>query len=886
MSIRGIGNLVIGGESGVSTHVNEIAVGTNLNTAEFYDMERVEILRGPQGTLFGRNATGGAVNMVTKMPSYDGISGFLDLEAGDYSNERIKGAFNLPITDNFAIRVAGMMLERDGYIDNLADGQVGTDGSTLTGIDSEVDGRDITTFRVTAKWSITDNADLWVMYYDFDEDDDRARITNQVCVTNPLPTTGCLPDEYGFQNVNLLTPTGGLIAFGAGLFPIADSAPSYFPRPTTGLRKMHTDFEPVYQDEEQLWAFGFNYEFSDYRFSTSGAYQERSYLSQQDYNMDVGQILGDGSVSYPVSRPAGGPGDEFSNGPCNYNAGTSGLVGGCSRPIDGRMQFAYDQSDQDAEYWTYEAKIASSYDGKFNFIIGANSYELETYGNYYVLANTLDIAGAYPGFFNNLSDETQPGVGDGWAVFGETYYEFNDDLKLTVGLRYNEDSRESFGTNAFLNSFDLDSALSGALGGTTFVRAALADYIFVGVPLGDETTLANLYGVDDATIAAADATGPVSPERIGVATSIPGVPQPAEARYVTGSPTSFDFDEWSGRIGMDWQLNENTMVYGFYSRGYKPGGLNPAIPVDFQSTSAFSFGPEEIDSIEIGAKNVLFDGSLILNGAAFFYDYTGLQVTRIVNNSSINENIDANIWGLELETIWRPESMPNLQLNASYSYIDTEVDGSSSIDPVNRTADDPDWVLLNNLGPGALTGTNFVALKSEVTPAVIGGCAALGATIPVPSVSYPDGTPVLWARSCLDAFGVTTSDGLQTSLDGNELPNTPENTVVLGAAYTWPLASLSGDLTLRWDYYWQSDAYAREFNTKGDEMDSWDQHNASLIYVSSDQKWEVKAWVRNLQDEDNVTGKYLTSDTSGFYRNYFLTEPRIYGGSLRYNFGG
>ena len=50
--------------------------------------------------------------------------------------------------------------------------------------------------------------------------------------------------------------------------------------------------------------------------------------------------------------------------------------------------------------------------------------------------------------------------------------------------------------------------------------------------------------------------------------------------------------------------------------------------------------------------------------------------------------------------------------------------------------------------------------------------------------------------------------------------------------------------------------------------------------------WEGRLWVRNIQDEDNVTGKYLTSDTSGFFRNYFLTDPRIYGASVKYNFGG
>ena len=56
-------------------------------------------------------------------------------------------------------------------------------------------------------------------------------------------------------------------------------------------------------------------------------------------------------------------------------------------------------------------------------------------------------------------------------------------------------------------------------------------------------------------------------------------------------------------------------------------------------------------------------------------------------------------------------------------------------------------------------------------------------------------------------------------------------------------------------------------------------------YTSTDGRWEAKGWIRNIQDDENITGKYLTSDTSGFYRNYFLTEPRIYGATVKYNFG-
>jgi outer membrane receptor protein involved in Fe transport len=141
------------------------------------------------------------------------------------------------------------------------------------------------------------------------------------------------------------------------------------------------------------------------------------------------------------------------------------------------------------------------------------------------------------------------------------------------------------------------------------------------------------------------------------------------------------------------------------------------------------------------------------------------------------------------------------------------------------------------------------------------------------------------SQAILPLFGIPFQEGIAGSLDGNQLPNAPEHTIKLGLGYTLPFEALAGDITFRWDYYWQDDTYAREFNTKGDEIDSWDQHNAAIIYNSNNGKWSGRLWSRNLQDEDNVTGHYLTADTSGYFRNYFTTEPRIYGLSVRYNFG-
>jgi outer membrane receptor protein involved in Fe transport len=157
------------------------------------------------------------------------------------------------------------------------------------------------------------------------------------------------------------------------------------------------------------------------------------------------------------------------------------------------------------------------------------------------------------------------------------------------------------------------------------------------------------------------------------------------------------------------------------------------------------------------------------------------------------------------------------------------------------------------------------------------------AALPGPGAMHDNGIPVYFSRNFLNAVGVATSNGKEISLDGNEMVNSPPHSVSLGAAQTWNLAP--GSLTLRYDYYWQDDSYGRHLNTQGDEIDSWDVHNASLIFESAGGRWVARAWIRNITDEDIVLGHYVQNDFVGAYRNYFLAEPRVYGASIRYHFG-
>lgn len=543
--------------------------------------------------------------------------------------------------------------------------------------------------------------------------------------------------------------------------------------------------------------------------------------------------------------------------------------------------------------------MASSFEGPFNFVLGVNTYEGESQGDYYVLANTLDLVTSYgnpalaapplyPGSFNNTGDPSGENFSDGVAVFGEVYYDITPSLKFTLGFRYNEDNREVRDTSVLFNSVDnaaiaasfgLDPATEAFLIGNGLLDANYAANANVGAgrlwsrttnillgPLGGapEAALARYYGVSQADLDAAALTPAYSAERVAISQQVPIVPGFGEQRDLTGSPDEFSWEEWTGRAGFDWQINDTSMAYAFYSRGYKPGGFNPAIPPDFQDTSAFTFASESIDAIEIGTKNTFLDGGLTLNGALFAYDYGDLQITRIANNSSINDNVDAQIWGLEVDTIWRPEALPRLMVDASYSYLNTAADNASSLDPINRTAGNDDWILLNNIDPGSLTAVNYIAREAQLTETLVQDAldanAAYNVTNGLTAVDVtqisPSGVavPSYFSRSFLTANGVETSDGLPTDLDGNSLPASPEHTIHLGLQYTWDINAIGGSITPRWDYYWQDETFGREFNTPGDRIDAWDQHNASLIYESFDGHWQVRAWIRNIQDSNNITG--------------------------------
>ena len=158
ITIRGIGNenLTIGGDTGVAFHEDGVYISRiGLANGDFFDVERIEVLRGPQGTLYGRNATGGVINVISKKPVLDELEGWGDVTYGNYNRIRVRGALNVPIIEGkLAARASFSSNSRDGFVENLA--------ADLTGFPSDIDNDDSTAARLHVLWTPNDDWEVLI----------------------------------------------------------------------------------------------------------------------------------------------------------------------------------------------------------------------------------------------------------------------------------------------------------------------------------------------------------------------------------------------------------------------------------------------------------------------------------------------------------------------------------------------------------------------------------------------------------------------------------------------------------------------------------------------------------------------------------------------------
>lgn len=226
ISIRGVGNEAnqnATANPSVSYHMDGIYIASPyaLQT-DFIDIEQIEILRGPQGTLFGQNSTGGAINVISAKPTFDEFGGRADVSLGTDNLFKVRGTVNVPITEDLAMRTSFSRVTQDGYTENVYNGpSVTNPGETFVG--GDMDNIDNLSFRTDWLWNASDTLSIRLLAQLFTGESNGAGIKG---IDDPTPGTRNLSQDTE-SSYDLDSQVLGLIAEWDAGFAVIKSLSSY-----------------------------------------------------------------------------------------------------------------------------------------------------------------------------------------------------------------------------------------------------------------------------------------------------------------------------------------------------------------------------------------------------------------------------------------------------------------------------------------------------------------------------------------------------------------------------------------------------------------------------------------------------------------------------------
>jgi len=924
IQLRGIGTQAISvtTDPAVAVAFNDMPfIRNHFFEQEFFDVSQVEVLRGPQGTLYGRNATAGVVNLTSAKPT-DQFEAMASADIGNYENRRFEGMINLPIVDDrLDLRVAGEWTKRDGYSFN-----------TLT--DSPIDGRDLWSGRVTLGFKPTENLTAYLVWEHFSENDDRLRSSKQLCHRDPGPATvggvstanglqglaggflsqGCLPsslyspEAFEVPNGQSLPYYGGLVGAGYNFALVSPlnafvSPAKIDPYTSTvqsqDLREIESTLNPVYRAKNDVVELNADYKITPaLTFTSQTGFNHDFLYSSEDYNRFNTQpgifaynpALNTGTLTTPDGNYRCGDGTLSVGGNNCADPSQATATGifcdpqlGCSNRL-----VAEDLVTEHAWQLSQEFRLASHFGGPLNFSVGGNYLHYETAENYYVFINTLTVYAAKSPAFAAQWNPSDP-----------------SSLECTANHAPGDPQNPGSGANPnCLGWIDPNpiSSLDNAghnyfLSQNPYVLNSYAGFGEAYYNLTDELKfIGGLRWTDD--------------QKHFV--EIPSELFTQGYGYPIIGVTDQSWQEFTGRFAANWTpkltFTDQTLVYGSFAHGYKAGGANPpgAIFPPFLTSDVVSvahpltFKPEFINAFELGTKNTLLDGALTVNGDVFYYDYKGYQISEIIDRTSVNLNFDAKVKGAELETTWEPA--PGLKFTFAGGYEDTRLaNGSSAIDLMDRTAGNSNWVLVK---PFATQSSNCIlpvyVLAYQLSGAglVAGDCGqayslhhdpvTLATYSANPATGYAGFDPLAGNDPNDPYTGQNTSGGIdygpapnngtgfEKNLSGNELPNAPHFTTSFTAEYSLPVTN-DWAATIHGDFYWQSSSWARVFNDDPyDKLHGYKNVNLALI-LTNQNGWQVVGYLKNVFNTTAITGTFLNSDDSGLTTNVFLTDPRLFG---------
>jgi iron complex outermembrane receptor protein len=635
--IRGVGqtdfNYAL--DPAVGVYIDDVFIPTlSSSLLELVDLERVEILRGPQGTLAGRNALGGAIKLFAARPRGDD-SGLFRVEYGAFNHVSARGMADFGVTDTLAVRVSGMGRSRGGYVD-IVDYALTHPNSNVPATNSRgrgnfdyqsMGGQSVVAGRLSAQWEPNDRLEVYVSG-DFTREDSEA-----------VPA--------------VLLAAGAVSADPANFDPFSDN-PATNADGGPWLRGKDGNAVPVncafvpagpYScDTADLASLGYDPRYVSYSNFLDG----RTPTSQAPYkpyfSLPVTQFTGwgvHGQITYDLSD--------------NVQLVTIGSY----RTYESKWG-----QDQDAtpvpvaqldnqlnhEAWTAEMRL--------NFE-AFNGFMQGTVGGFYMDQNgeyTARVDLNYAGIDFIHGPDTTPSTTE--ALFGTVTIFPTDRLSLTGGLRYTRDEK-------------LYTYFRSNPDGTVPFQGSLAP------PAGAPPICEYFYGADP------DGGGPVS---IGNSPN-------CLLTGLFGISDGFKGDRFDWRAVADYRFSDEFLMYVSASTGFKAGGVNPrpffgpsagdcnapgyVAPAPCNQLRAFE--PETITTYEVGFKADLLEDRLRVNGAAFYNDYQNIILTLpacpsvpCLQPRNVGE---AEVKGFELEATAYP--VDGLSFEGALSYIDFQYDAAS-----------------------------------------------------------------------------------------------------------------------------------------------------------------------------------------------------------------
>lgn len=684
--IRGLAsttpNLTTAGVAGlapnVALYLDEQPLGQPGRNLDVYaaDLERIEVLAGPQGTLFGASSQAGVVRLITNKPSLSGFDASakvgVSFTKNGETNYNGEAMLNIPVTDNFALRGVVYLDDQGGYIDNVA-GTITARESARFRPEGTVrsNGVPVNNLRAGFQSDATTLAQI-------DANVDFIAADNSGLVQENFNDT-----QYSGFRVSALyefTPDWRLTVSHARQSIESDGV--FFADPELGLDnleitryendRLEDDFSNTsWTVEGRLGALDIVY---------TGAYTDRETQQRIDYTeyLFVGQYLPyyicDGSVSYP--------------GTGNAPSGT------CQAPN------LYVTSDSNTTVFTQEFRVSTPQENRFRTTLGAFYSDLElTERNDFTYPGNVAAApfggfapnSPFPGGFQSAEGPFPAEVifrndirrtDEQFGLFGEASFDIVPDLlTVTLGARYYNievdfegDANSSFcnaGAAQDANAFGTNiSDLYDGDGQFTFIgncNAAVRQTFTLDQDLEtiQQSLIAALNdGVTDPDdIAANIARGNSNGQLVFNSLRAPDVAK-TKGVILKGTATITPTDD--------------LLFYVTYSEGFRPGLLNrPGGASNGTFTVPFELETDEVKNYEFGWKMDLLDSQLRFNGSAFYVDISRLQTTifdpSIANLFFSDNAANAEIFGVEGEITYAPYAVPGLTVAGAFSILDTKI---------------------------------------------------------------------------------------------------------------------------------------------------------------------------------------------------------------------